>query len=121
MKTSDGIQFFCLPSTALCKACGKNPETVVSCPLGRDDCTPYECEDYTELEAYPFIATIQTDAGKGTIVYNGIGECLTCVIGDDVEKIPDAKPANVIAAIEMAYKLYSDPVWEFERITPPRD
>jgi len=46
----DGIEIFCLPDTARCKAAGCDPFDVDECPRGMDVCEPGSCDCYTEEE-----------------------------------------------------------------------
>ena len=53
LKTTDGIEFYCLPSSALCLIVNRNPEIMTECPLRKFDrygmvCVPDECEHYEE-------------------------------------------------------------------------
>ena len=55
IKTSDGIDIFCLPDCARCEMSGKTPERMIKCPARQFDafgdlCCPGECEYYTEEE-----------------------------------------------------------------------
>lgn len=44
----DGIQCFCLPDCACCKACHKRLNEMEKCPEGNEHCDP-NCNDYAEI------------------------------------------------------------------------
>ncbi len=53
IKTLDGIDIYCHPEIAYCKAAGKDIEDISECPirafdLAGDICHPDACEYYTE-------------------------------------------------------------------------
>lgn len=44
----DGVEIFCLPDNAHCKAARRDIFDVDDCPKGLDVCDPASCEYYTE-------------------------------------------------------------------------
>ena len=64
----DGVKAYCLPETACCKLCGKNPlMDIDECPTGKETCSG-DCEHYTEDEQYSDKVSQNIQTGKISIV-----------------------------------------------------
>lgn len=67
------------------------------------------------LERKP-IATIETENGTATIIYNGAGETLTAEMTDGTTDTLEYIPVSLDDAIDAVYMMYSSGPWYLEWI-----